>query len=204
MSTELSRTSNEIEVFKNDKLKIFQGTPLSGASQLYEYAIRRSCLKNRPLINSFFSGVCDLYESYIIVMQNNQELQQKLDRLSNVSVPNDPISVNDPQQNTSFRDFLLQHSESPEVQEVLKNIVDYNKSTVNPFIKDRSTEPDWEAFVDELMDIKRNALNSTRTYQSRVSKFIQQACDENYALRSKNIEEVVQNIIRARELVNTN
>ena len=204
MSTELSRVSNEISVFVNDKLSIFKDTPLAGASQLFIYAMSFSNNKNRPLIMNFFQEIHHLYVRYETVLRENRDIQQELDQKSNTLVLNDPIPIEDQQSDIPFREFLLQHSNFFEVQDVLKRIVGYNKSTVSAFIKDQYERPGWENFVDMLMDIKRNALNSTRTYQSRVVKFIQQAFEENYALRSDDIEEVVQNIIKDRELVNTN
>ena len=189
---------------EHDKLRVFNDTPLCQAMEIYKYVLTVTDPTTHFTISNFFYEIHQLYSKYLLSEQVKNDLQQRLDQLSNSLVPTDPTPVEDQQQNTSFRDFLIQNSAPEEVQTVLRDIVEFNKSAINLFIRDRSKELDWEEFAFQLMGIEKNHLNRKRTPCSKVVQYIEEACEKNYALRSKNIEEVVQNIIRARELVNTN
>jgi len=84
---------------------------------------------------------------------------------------------------------LLLQSHLPDLQDVLQNICLYNKTKVGDYIAKRAQLEDWNGFAYNLLKATPNALNSRKSVPvSPVTNFVKRACEENYALRSCNID----------------
>jgi len=183
------------------ELSSLNDTPLSTAVETYLFIISRVEVEKHPFIYDFFRTVSALYAEYRNTKSQLDNLQQQWD---NLQQPQEIQQIEHQEQLEpsfdDFRDYLLYKSKLAVVQEELRKIVDYNNDQVNKYVfamhKACESQDQWNAWACPIIGSPPNSW--TKISPTKLKEYIQNQCKSNFAIRSNNMEEVINNIIKFR------
>jgi len=177
------------------ELSSLNNTPLSDAVEIYKFIISRVEVERQPFIYNFFRNISALYREFRNTKSQLDNLQQQWDNLQQIEHQEQLEPSFD-----DFRDYLLYKSKFAVVQEELRKIVDYNNDQVNKYVfamhNECENQDQWYEWVCPIIGSSRNSW--TKKSPTKLREYIQNQCRSNFALRSNNTEEVINNIIKFR------
>jgi len=210
--------SREPNTFMLRYLNIFQGTDLEITIQVYKLIYNIVSPHHYSLVDEFFAKVGKLYrtskgistsvQSVGAITQPEGAITQSEGAITQPECINtQPEGINNEQTFNSFRDYVLQEScgsnrdRSKVVIEVLLDIIAYSDKRLEDYInlkKTVLTESEWKEFTSYITG---ESLDSLFTISmSKLKQYIKVKCKENPALRSEDIDIVIQNIVKTRSL----
>ena len=179
------------------EFETFKDTPLTNIYEMFHLLMSRIEKQYQMNLLIFFKNIQQLHSNYL---EKCEQLKQMQD-IQNANIQPIVNESGNNQQFDNFRDYLLFHSSNRETKEVLFSIEQYTDQKVRDYLQLKSkvlSKSEWAQFVAELTGERESVVCTPNC--AAIKRYVIDKCKENPAIRSGNVDEVIYNIIRLRNL----